>query len=204
MAQYTRYLGGAQPLATRRSRDEAERHLSSISKLDRGALSVTDKGKLKRAAETGLEEKFTMMEPLIGSKASREQLKSIYSVTMRIEEFRRSLQAFDMEDVFLIASAYVVDPTTGDFVPEMGSRPINLFTSLSDVDLETIKNASAFSTHYGQDFVLENLLWSGAKLLNSCEDKLRQKLEERTIGWAVEHTMGPVFSKQNNSMIRSL
>jgi hypothetical protein len=67
----------------------------------------------------------------------------------------------------------------------MGSRPINLFTSLSDVDLETIKSASAFSAHYGQDFVQKNLLWSGAKLLNSCKDKLRQKLEKRTIGWAV-------------------
>jgi hypothetical protein len=50
-------------------------------------LSVTNKGKLKQAAETALEEKFTMMEPLIGSKASREQSKSIYLVTMRIEEF---------------------------------------------------------------------------------------------------------------------
>jgi hypothetical protein len=89
----------------------------------------------------------------------------------------------------------MVDPTTGDFVPETGSRPINLFTSLSDVDLKTIKNASAFSAHYGQDFVLENLLWSGAKLLHSCKDKLRQKLEERTIGWAVEHMTGPVYFK---------
>jgi hypothetical protein len=81
-----------------------------------------------------------------------------------------------MEDLFLIASAYnVVDPNTGDFVLETGSRPINLFTSLSDVDLKTMKSASAFSTHYGQDFVLENIVWSGDKLLNSCEDKLCQK-----------------------------
>jgi hypothetical protein len=88
MAQCTQYLGGAQPLATQRSTDEAERHLSSIPKLDRDALFITEKGKLKRAAKTWLEEKFTMMEPLIGSNASREQLKSIiYSVTMRIEEF---------------------------------------------------------------------------------------------------------------------
>jgi hypothetical protein len=58
-----------------------------VSKLDHDALSLTDEGKHKRAVETGLEEKFTMMEPLIGNKASREQLKSIYLVTMQIEEF---------------------------------------------------------------------------------------------------------------------
>jgi hypothetical protein len=179
----------------RRSRDDAERHISGVSKLDRATLSLTEKGKLKRAAETGLEEKFTMIEPLIGTKPTKEQLQSIYSVTMRIEEFRRSLQAFDMEDVFVIANEYDIDATSGDYKPATGSRPINLFTSIQDVDLNTLKNASAFSTHYGQEFVLENLLWSGAKLLNSCDDKLRQKLEERTLGWTVEYMTGPVFFK---------
>jgi hypothetical protein len=87
MAQYMQYLGCAQPLATQHSHNDAERHLSSVSKLDHDALSITDKRKLKRAAEIGLEEKFTMMKPLISSKASKEQLKSIYLVTMQIEEF---------------------------------------------------------------------------------------------------------------------
>jgi hypothetical protein len=50
-------------------------------------LIAIHKGKLKRAAETGLEQKFMMMEPLIGSKVSNEQLKSIYFVMMRIKEF---------------------------------------------------------------------------------------------------------------------
>jgi hypothetical protein len=166
-----------------------------VSKLDRGNLSVTDKSKLKKSAEAGLEAKFTLMEPFLGNKPSKDQLKSIYSVTMRIEEFRRSLQAFDMVDVFIVASDYELDEGTGDYKPALGSRPIDLFTSVKEVDIETVKHASAFTTHYGQEFVLENLLWSGAKLLNSCDDRLRQKLEERTIGWPVEHTTGPVYFK---------
>jgi hypothetical protein len=42
---------------------------------------------LQKSAETGLEGKFSMIEPLAGLKASKEQLKLIYSITMRIKEF---------------------------------------------------------------------------------------------------------------------
>jgi hypothetical protein len=114
---------------------------------------------------------------------------------MRVEEFRKSLQAFDMDDVFIVASSYEMNPDLGDYVPAPGASTINLFTSSQDVVVETIKRASAFSTHYGQDFMVENLLWSGAKLLNSCDDTLRQKLEEQTIGWPVEYMTGPVYFK---------
>jgi uncharacterized membrane protein YgcG len=189
-----RYLGGANPLQQRRTLEAAERHLSGVSKLDRSNLTQTDMSKLKRAAETGLETKFSMMEPFVGTKTSTEQLKSIYSVTMRMEEFRKSLQSFDMDDVFCIASDYEMDADT-NWIPAVGNRPINLFTSHQDVDLETVKRASSYSLHWGADFVVQNLLWSGAKLLNSCDDTLRQKLEEKTIGWAVHYTTGPVYFK---------
>lgn len=71
------------------------------------------------------------MEPLIGTKVGT--IESIYLVIMRIKEFQSSLQAVDMDNMFLVASAYVMDPDTGDYLPESGSRPINLFTSLSQM-----------------------------------------------------------------------
>lgn len=50
-----------------------------------------------------------MMEPLVGTKASQEQLKTIYSIVMHIKEFCKVLQAFDMDDVFVITNKYIQD-----------------------------------------------------------------------------------------------
>jgi hypothetical protein len=194
MADPSRWLGGYDPRDVARTREEARKKLASIPKTEREGLSPSEYGKLKRAAEVGLENKFTMIEPLSGAKASKEQLKSIYSVTMRVEEFRRSLQAFDMDDVFVVASAYEPNDE-GETWPVAGARPINLFSSSQDVDIETVKSASAFFTLFGQEHHVENLVWSGTKLLNSCDERLRQKVEEQTIGWPVEYATGPVYLK---------
>lgn len=192
MADPARWLGGNDPREQPRTREEAKQKLSSIPKTEREGLSSAEYGKLKRSAEIGLENKFTRMEPIIGKKASQDQLKSIYSVTMRVEEFRKSLQAFDMADVFQVASSYEKNDE-GEYWPAVGARPIDLFSSTQDVDIDTVKQASAFYTMYGQEYHVENLLWSGTKLLNSCDDQLRQKVEEQTIGWPVEHATGPVY-----------
>jgi hypothetical protein len=69
-----RFLGGQAPRPTRRGLASIERELAGISKLSRQRLSASKTSKLKAKAETGLESKFTMMEPLVGSKASKEQL----------------------------------------------------------------------------------------------------------------------------------
>jgi hypothetical protein len=45
-----------------------------------------------------------------------------------------------MDDMFLVATAHTVDPDTGDYLLEPGSKHINLCTSLTDVDLKTVKN----------------------------------------------------------------
>jgi hypothetical protein len=48
---------------------------------------------------------------------------------------------------------------------------------------------------YGEKHVVQNGVWSGAKLLNSCDEKLWAKIEEQVInrsGWVLT---GPVFLK---------
>ena len=66
----------------------------------------------------------------------------------------------------------------------------------SKVDLDTVKHASEFVALQGDaDFLVQNLIWSGTKLLNSCDDKLRTKIEEKTLDWLVQYTTGPVYFK---------
>jgi hypothetical protein len=157
-------------------------------------LAAKDLNNLKLKAEEEMKEKFKLMEPIMeGAKASRDQLKSIYSVTLRVEEFRRSLQSFDMDDVFIIPSKF--ERQEEEDWPATDATTINLFTAGKNVSDLVVKTASTFMMKRGQEFHVENLLWSGEKLLNSCDDKLRQKIEEQTIGWLVEHATGPVYFK---------
>jgi hypothetical protein len=100
-----------------------------------------------------------------------------------------------MEDVFTLGSEYVYNETENEYFPDVNAPLINLFTSCRDVDLETVKRASAFQVMRGEDWMLQNLLWSRTKLLDSCDNKLRQKIEEKTIGWPVHHSTGPVYFK---------
>jgi hypothetical protein len=75
------------------------------------------------------------------------------------------------------------------------SGAINLFTVSHKVDLEVVKKASSYMMHYGEEWLLQNLLWSSTKLLNSCNDKLQQKIEEKTMSWTVQYTTRPVYFK---------
>jgi hypothetical protein len=75
---------------------------------------------------------------------------------MPIEEFLKSLQSFDMDDVFCIARYYAMDSNDSNWVPAPpGNMPINLFTLHQDVaDLKTVKHASSYSLHWGAEFVV--------------------------------------------------
>jgi hypothetical protein len=106
------FRGGVVPQLNRHTTQEAEVQLTGVSKNRRTNLMVTGLAKLKNYAEKGLDAKFGMMVLLVGKKASKDQLKSIYLITMRIEEFRKAFQAYDMEDIFTIVSEYVLEEDT--------------------------------------------------------------------------------------------
>jgi hypothetical protein len=78
-----RWLGGCEPLKEARTVEEATSKLAGIPKKERKNLAAKDLNNLKLKAEEGMKEKFKLMEPIMeGAKASRDQLKSIYSVTL--------------------------------------------------------------------------------------------------------------------------
>ena len=70
---------------------------------------------------------------------------------------------------------------------------IDLFHSLSNASLETVQKASAFFARHGADYHVQNLQWwSAAALLNSCDEALRSKVEEKVMKYPPEHQTGPV------------
>ncbi len=72
---------------------------------------------------------------------------------------------------------------------------MDLFNRHSDVTLDTVKKASAFYFLWGQDFHVQNLLWTGEKIqiLNSCDEEFRKKLEEQWKSFPIEHQSGPIY-----------
>jgi hypothetical protein len=195
MADPARWLGGHAPRDDARTRGEGTSMLSGIRKEQRHQLTPKDLLNLKAKAEEGMEYKFKIMDPLDGEKPTKDKLKDVYSVNLRIEEFRSACKRFDMSDVFQIASAYSLDEDEDEYRPAIGCRPIDLFNSHSDVTLDTVKKASAFYFRRGQDFHVQNLLWTGEKILISCDEESRKKLEEQCKSFPIEHQSGPVYFK---------
>ncbi len=195
MANPARWLGGHAPCDDARTRGEGTSMLSGIRKEQRHQLTPKDLLNLKAKAEEGMEYKFKIMGPLDGKRPTKDKLKVVYSVNLRIEEFRAACKRFDMADVFQIASAYSLDADKDEYRPAVGCRPIHLFNSHSDVTLDTVKKASAFYFLRGQDFHVQNLLWTGEKILNSCDEELRKKLEEQCNSFPIEHQSSPVYFK---------
>jgi hypothetical protein len=195
-ARAANYLGGVLPRQQPRTRAEARESFAGIRKGDRAALDADKRGKLKEHAEKGMEHKFMLMEPITGeTKATTKQMKSVYSVQMRVQEFQKALAAYDMEDVYTFAAEYAQHPDENELWPVIGARQVNLFEDYEQLSLQQVKDASRWIMVYGEDYHVQNLVWSGTKLLNSCDDKMRQKLEEETMHLDTYHQTGLVYLK---------
>ena len=101
-----------------------------------------------------------------------------------------------MNGVFTVSSSMCDDPT-GNYnkVPEAGASPIDMFYSMEDLDLDLVKNWSEYAMMAGESYMVENLQWSGKRILNSVSTALRSKVIEKIIKWPVEFKTGPVYLK---------
>ena len=100
-----------------------------------------------------------------GISPNLESLKSLYSVRMKIEELKQALVSNGMHGIFTVPSMMCNDPAgTYNQVPAAGSSPLELFTSASELDLQIIKDWSEYLMLAGEKYLVENLLWSGAKI----------------------------------------
>ena len=113
---------------------------------------------------------------------------------MKNEQLQTSLMEGYMHRVISVPSIMVEDATGNfDYVPGVGCSPINLFYLYEELNIDTIKRWCSFVSMVGETYLVQNLLWSGKKIMNSLSDKLCKKLIEKTMGWEVLYQTGPVF-----------
>ena len=190
MAQNDRFLGGAAPRAIARTLMDATSLRAVVSEQDRAFLSQNEKIKLQNSAEKGLEIKYDLLDNI--NLTDIETLKAVYQMSIRTEELKDDMARYDIQSVMLIPSTFTED-ANGEFHPAPGARPIDLFTSAADIKLEVVKQASEWQMRFGQDYHVENLFWTGAKILNSCSPRLREKLEDSVNEFRLVHRTGPVY-----------
>ena len=190
MAQNDRFLGGIPPRAVARTITEATSLRAAVSQQDRAFLGQNERIKLQTSAEKGLDLKYDLLDNV--NLTDIDTLKAVYQMSIRTEELKEEMARFDIQRRFLIPNAFHTD-ANDDKHPAPGVRPIDLFYSAADVDIDIVKQASEWFMRFGQDYHTENLFWSGAKVLNSCSARLREKIEESTSEFRVVHRTGPVY-----------
>jgi hypothetical protein len=198
------WLGGEKPRILARTRDEVAGVGLGVGKKDRASLKIKDKKsyyKVRDNAIEGMKTKFTHLKA-IDEKASVEHFEAIYSVITRFEDLSNQMIKNDMIDVFSIPSSFVSD-SSGNHIPSSSATPIQLFSDANQVDLQTVRDANAYYVKFGTDYHGENVVWSGEKILNSCDTDLRDKLVESTRNWPEEHKGGPTYLKLLLSLVLS-
>ena len=137
--------------------------------------------------------KFTLLKG-IDEKATMEHLESVYSVVTRFKDLRTQMVATDLVDVFTIPSLFI-DDSSGVIKPSAAAVAVDLFSDSAKVDIEVVKQANAYFLKYGVEYHGENVVWSGEKILNSCDTQLRDKLVESTRSWEEKYRGGPTYLK---------
>jgi len=65
-------------------------------------------------------------------------------------------------------------------MPVLTATEVDLLIKSQSVTLADVRRANHFYSTLGQDYHLENIQWSGKKILNSCSDALKDKIMEAT------------------------
>ena len=187
------WLGGSTPRMIRRTTEDIFGIGISVKKEERKDLKKNDKKTFYKVRENcvkGIVNKFTQLKS-INENSPVDHFESMHSVVTRFDDLQESLRVNDMLDVFKIASDYHTDGSG----PKSSATSIDLFHNIRDTDMNLVKLANQYFMEYGQDYHGENVVWSGEKILNSCDETLRDKLIESTRGWDSKYKGGPTYLK---------
>ncbi len=120
----------------------------------------------------------------------KTELDNVYSLALRVRKFREDCIRHDIHDIFEILP-FLDDGKLAD-----DADPRCLFDNYKDVSLENVKKSTRFYYEHGQeDYIVENLVWSGEKLLNSCNAELRDMILTKALFLPQKEVSGPVYFK---------
>ena len=166
------WLNGVRSRPVARLHRETTAVLTRIPKEQRASLTAQQKIKLKAACKEPLKEPhFNFLTQ--DNSLDLTSLQSLYSVRMKVEELRLILTADDMHGVFTMPSQMCEDPTwLYNYVPAAGCQPLDMFTSIEMIDLDLMMKWSEYISAAGEEYLVDNLLWSSTKIKMSLTEEL--------------------------------
>lgn len=169
---------------------------------------------------------------------NKNELDNVYSLALRIKQFREDCQRYDIHDVFEILPPFIdehgqVKSTSSTMTPMIPMTPItpstsndattisssgddettatsttktttakthpnpkNLFDNYKDISLDDVKKSTRMYYEHGlHNYLVENVIWSGEKLLNSCDGELRDMILSKALFLPQKEVGGPVYFK---------
>jgi hypothetical protein len=121
----------------------------------------------------------------------RMEVDNVYSLALRVRKFREDCCRHDIHDIFEIIP-FLPD----DVKLDTNAEPKNLFDNYKDISLDNvIKSTRMYYEHGAEDYLVENIVWSGEKLLNSCEPELRDLILSKALFLPQKEVGGPVYFK---------
>ena len=127
--------------------------------------------------------KFDMM-----LQADNVSFEQVYDFDLRSRTFQKELMRQSMNDVFDIRTQL---NSFGGLIKD--GNPKSLFDHFHELDVDTIASSNKFYNQFGQSHHQQNLLWSQIKLENSCDDDLREKVDEALLDYDSAEHGGPLY-----------
>ena len=124
------------------------------------------------------------------SYKKKTELDNVYSLAFRISQYRKECLRYDIYDIFEIL------PFLDDDELATNAQPRNLFDNYKDISLNQVRRSTRMYYELGsEDYIVENLVWSGEKLLNSCDEELRDLILMKALFLPQKEVGGPVYFK---------
>eukprot|EP00957_Ditylum_brightwellii_P049339 3743655-Ditylum_brightwellii.AAC.1 len=141
-----------------------------VKKTEQGGLEPKVLRKLRDAAEAPLVKKCDMF----CTKQGSQELENVYSIALLIKDLQTKIQLYDMECVFTALSFDENGSPTNN-------PPISLFSHYKILPLERIKQCCRYLVQFGSPYVVQNLQWSAALIINSSKADLENRLKNKLL-----------------------
>lgn len=169
----------------------------SVKGANRAALKMSNPKayeKVKELACASIKDKFSLMK-VIDEKSTVKDFQSIYSIEIRLRELHKSLKESDLLPVFTIFHQWEssIRPNRSKALPIPGPSDLNLLKKFNGTSVDNIKRSTEFWLLSGGDYHVEDIRWSGEKILASCDDALREKVLESVQSIPQIYHGGPLF-----------
>ena len=81
-----------------------------------------------------------------------------------------------------VADSMAKQQSAEEVLERVAIEPVYLLKNYKDIDKETVRVSNRYYSRFGEEYLVENLLWSSDRILQTCEEPLRNKILEGIVG----------------------